>query len=157
MTKEKINEYTLRISQANRSTLIVILYEMALDYIEAGRNAIDSGDHEELRRECGYAGKVISDLIGALDHNYELSVSLRQVYTYIQSRISLGVIKNSREELDKVMEMLKKLKGSFEQVAKSDTSKSLMRNTESIYTGLTYGKKAIYDSLTTEVGRGFKV
>ena len=157
MTKEKINEYTLRISQANRSELIVILYEMALDYIGAALRALDDSDHDSLRLECGRAGKVVSDLIGALDYKYELSNSLRQVYTFIQSRISLAVVRNSREDLKKAEEMLKKLKGSFEEIAKNDKSKSLMSNQQNIYTGLTYGKKAIYDSLTTEVRRGFTV
>ena len=35
MTKEMKQNYTLRISQANKSELVVIVYEMLLTYIEA--------------------------------------------------------------------------------------------------------------------------
>ena len=34
MTKEMKQNYTLRISQANKSELVVIVYEMLLTYIE---------------------------------------------------------------------------------------------------------------------------
>ena len=35
MTKEMKQEFTLRISQANKSGMVVILYEMLLAYLEA--------------------------------------------------------------------------------------------------------------------------
>ena len=157
MTKEQINEYTLRISQANRSQIVVILYDMAIQYIDDAKEAIKNGDHECLKICCGNAGRVVSDLIGALDDSYELAVALRQCYIYIQSQISMAVIKNSQEMLMIAEKMLKKLKESFEKVAQEDNTKPLMSNTESVYAGFTYGKRAVYDSLTTEVSRGYKV
>lgn len=157
MTKEQINEYTLRISQANRSQMVVILYDMAIQYIEDARCAVKNGDHESLKVNCGNAGKVVSDLIGSLDYSYELALALRQCYVYIQSQISLAVVKNSEKQLETSESMLKKLRESFEKIAQEDTTKPLMSNTESVYAGFTYGKKAVYDSLTTEVGRGYKV
>ena len=157
MTKEQINEYTLRISQANRSQIVVILYDMAIQYIDDGIEAVRESDHEKLRENCGHAGRVVSDLIGALDYSYELALALRQCYVYIQSQISMAVIKNSEDQLLKAEEMLKKLRESFEKVAQEDTTKPLMSNTESVYAGFTYGKSAVYDSLTTEVSRGYKV
>ena len=33
MTKERIQQFTLRVTQANSTDLVVILYEMLLDYI----------------------------------------------------------------------------------------------------------------------------
>ena len=39
MTKEMKQNYTLRISQANKSELVVIVYEMLLTYIEDAKAA----------------------------------------------------------------------------------------------------------------------
>ena len=46
MTKEMKQNYTLRISQANKSELVVIVYEMLLTYIEDAKAAHANGDTE---------------------------------------------------------------------------------------------------------------
>lgn len=157
MTKEKINEFTLKISQANKSEIIVILFDMALQYITDATDACSKEDYAVMRDNCGYAGKVVSDLIGSLNYNNELAVALRGCYTFIQSQISLALIKRRIDELNVAKRMLTELRGSFEEVAKQDTSGPMMGNSETVYTGLTYGRKAYLDNLTTEVSRGFKV
>jgi len=157
MTKEKISEFTLKISQANRSEIIVILYDMALQYIEDAMAFCNEGKHLEMRENCGYAGKVLSDLTGALNYDNELAVLLRNSYTYIQSLISFSVIKGRTKELEKAEKMLTGLRDSFKKVAADDTSSAVMGNSETVYAGLTYGKKAYLDSLTTEVSRGYTV
>lgn len=158
MTKEKINEFTLKISQANKSEIIVILYDMAIQYIDDAMDSCNQNSYDKMRDECCYAGKVISDLIGSLKYDNELSVALRQCYTYIQSQISLAAIKRSNKELELAKRLLLELRGSFAEIAKQDNSRPLMGNTETVYAGLTYGRKAsALESLTTEVSRGFKV
>lgn len=157
MTKEKISEYTLRISQANKSELIVILYDMALTYIDDAEAAVRENNHEGLKENCKNAGKVVSELLGTLDYSNELALSLRQCYTFIQSQIMMAVVKNREDELVASKRMLSSLRESFAEIAKKDTSEVLMGNSQNVYTGLTYGRKAVYDSLTTEVKRGFTV
>ena len=44
MTKELKQEFTLRITQANKTQLITILYEMVLLYIEEAKEALDAED-----------------------------------------------------------------------------------------------------------------
>ena len=39
MTDEKKQQYTLKISQASRTQLVVILYEMTLDYLKEAEDA----------------------------------------------------------------------------------------------------------------------
>lgn len=157
MTKEKKNEFTLKISQANRSEIIVLLYDIALEYIDEAKTFCDEKEYIRMRESCGYAGKVVSDLIGALRYDNGLAILLRNSYTYIQSLISMAVIKRRKDELEKSEKMLKGLRESFKKVAMEDTSSPVMGNTEAVYAGLTYGKKAYLDSLTTEVTRGYTV
>lgn len=47
MTKELKQEFTLRITQANKTQLITILYEMVLLYLEEAKAAIDADDKTE--------------------------------------------------------------------------------------------------------------
>ena len=154
MTKDKINEFTLRITQANRSEIIVIMYDIAICYIE---DAIDSSDHGTLRANAVNAIKVIEDLMKALDYGKELAYVLNNYYMYIRKLLTASIYKDSRQELKRAQEYLLSVKKSFEKVAKEDTSEKIMTNTENIYTGLTYGRKALYDSLTTEVARGYTI
>lgn len=44
MTRELKQEYTLRITQANKTQLITILYEMALLYVDEAKAALAAGD-----------------------------------------------------------------------------------------------------------------
>ena len=47
MDKEKKQEFTVRITNANRSQLVVILYDMILVYIEDAKVFLKDGNHEQ--------------------------------------------------------------------------------------------------------------
>ena len=44
MTKEQIKEYTARVAQANRTELVVIIYELLLDEIQEGNKQYQAGN-----------------------------------------------------------------------------------------------------------------
>ena len=46
MTGQEINEFTVKISQANKTGLIVIMYEMAIKYIDDGMMALENNNIE---------------------------------------------------------------------------------------------------------------
>lgn len=50
MTKSEINGYAMRVSQASKSELIVIMYEVAIKYIDDALNAISQNNVEEFRQ-----------------------------------------------------------------------------------------------------------
>lgn len=45
MTKEQIKEYTARVAQANRTELVVIIYELLLDEIQEGNKQYQAGKY----------------------------------------------------------------------------------------------------------------
>ena len=49
MTKELKQEYTLKITQANKTQLVVILYEMLLTYLEDAVSAHEKNDRAGFR------------------------------------------------------------------------------------------------------------
>lgn len=157
MTKEQIQEYTLRITRANRSRLIVIVYELALSYLDTAIKAFDDDDQEIFKNNASYAGKCVGDLLEALDFNYEPSYPLMRIYIFISKEISLAPIKKDKEGLVVARRLLAKLKKSFDDIAKEDDSAPLMSNTQEVYAGLTYGKGSLNESVESASNRGFCV
>ena len=41
MTKERIREYTLKITNASATGIIVIMYDLAIEYIEEAKKCFD--------------------------------------------------------------------------------------------------------------------
>ena len=47
MTKEEINSFSYRISQASRTDLVVIMLDMAKQYVKDAESAYDGGNDDE--------------------------------------------------------------------------------------------------------------
>ena len=54
MEKERLQEYAARVTQANRSELVVIIYEATLASIEEGKNYLKQGEikNKKLKRRA---------------------------------------------------------------------------------------------------------
>lgn len=156
MTKEKINEYTLRITQSSKSELIVVLYDLAIENLNEALDCYESS-HDDYRSACFKASRVVADLMGALDYSYELAQPLFRVYEYISKVISIAVVKNDVKGIEDCIRYLGKLRESFAQVAKQDTTGPVMANAHEVYAGLTYGKGVLNESVTASSNRGYTV
>ena len=156
MTKEQIREYTLKITNASPTGIIVIMYDLAIDYIREAQKCFDANDHEGARSGCTNAGRVLGDLISSLDFTYEISFLLFRIYEFISKEVSMSVIKNDGSALASCIKLLGSLKESFEKLAAQDESGPAMSNTQSVYAGLTYGKGTLNESTSSD-NRGFTV
>ena len=156
MTNERIREYTLKITNASPTGIIVIMYDLAIDYIKEAQKSFDANDHEGARSSCTDAGRVVGDLISSLDFTYEISFPLFRIYEFISKEVSMSVIKNDGSALASCIKLLDSLKESFEKLAAQDDSGPAMSNTQSVYAGLTYGKGTLNES-TSSGNRGFTV
>ena len=156
MTKEQIREYTLKITNASPTGIIVIMYDLTIDYIKEAQKCFDGSDHEGAKVNCTNAGRVLGDLISSLDFTYEISFPLFRIYEFISREVSMSVIKNNGSALASCIKFLGSLKESFEKLAMQDDSGPAMSNTQSVYAGLTYGKGTLNES-TSSGSRGFTV
>ena len=82
MEKERLQEYAARVTQANRSELVVIIYEATLASIEEGKKYLKQGEIEAARHEIERARSMIAELMASLDLQYEISHYLRQLYVF---------------------------------------------------------------------------
>jgi flagellar protein FliS len=140
MKKEAIQVFATRVTQASKSELIVILYEMILMEIKEAREAYERNELVAFDKELKKAQKYITELTAVLDYSYVISYDLLSLYLYVNKRIITAIIKRNPVSLDSAETVLKKLLIGFEGVSKEDKSGPMMRNTQQLYAGLTYGK-----------------
>lgn len=153
MTSEVKKEFTIRISQANKSGLIVILYEMYLAYLE---DAINNPDDRAVFREgIRKARGCINELMNSLDFTYELSYLLLRLYIYVNKEMAAADVRGSSDQLLACRKIIEELLSAYREVSRLDTSAPVMENTQTVYAGLTYGKGKLTESLSNEGNRGF--
>lgn len=158
MNQEQKKEYTARVAQANRSELVVIIYELFLLAMEEAEEKFKGGDLEEgcscIKRAQGF----LQELMGSLDRRYELAEELMRLYRYVYEQLIFSNIRRKMVNMNTVVEVMTKLKDAFVQVAKEDQSEAVMQNSQQVYAGLTYGKSSLNEVLLTgnESNRGFR-
>lgn len=157
MTGQEINEFSVKVSQANKTGLIVIMYEMAIKYIDDGMQALNNNDVEEYRLNLKKSKAVINELTSVLDMTQVISYELRSLYIFINNVLVRADIRVETEELIRVRGMLVKLADAFAKVSKTDKSGPVMENTQQLYAGLTYSKNSLNEDMYSDVNRGFKV
>ena len=82
MTPEQKQDYTRRITHANKTGLITILYDMTLDYLADGCSCFENGDTDGFDRELSRADACIDELIRSVNINYELGRNLLSLYIF---------------------------------------------------------------------------
>ena len=86
MDKEVLNAYAARVAQANRSELVIIMYEAILDSVEEGRKCLEADEIEVCRREIGRARGLLTELMGGLglscdqDHSQAVMQNAQPIY-----------------------------------------------------------------------------
>jgi flagellar protein FliS len=158
MTKDRIQEYTLKITNASATGIIVILYDLAIEYIGDAKKCFEAVDHDGAKTQCTNACRVLGDLISSLDFTYEISFPLFRIYEFASKEVSMAVIRNDGSGLSDIIRLMSSLKESFEKLAQEDTSGPVMTNAQTVYAGLTYGKGTLNESTSSSSGnRGYTV
>ena len=157
MTNQEINVFSRKISQATKSQLVVIMYEIAIKYIDDGVAALENNDIDNYRLNLKRSKAVINELTSVLDMTHEISYELRRLYVFMTGVLVKADIRKETEELLRVKEMLNKLANSFKEVSKEDGSGPIMENTQTVYAGLTYSKDSLNENMYSDVNRGYKV
>lgn len=155
MTKERKQEFTRRITQSNRSGLVLIKYEILFAYMDDIRTAYEENNREDLINGVRHADGVLKSFQETLDFSYEISGRLYAIYDFHRRQLAKVLIKYSLEDMEQSRNMLQQMYHTFQEVAKQDESKPLMQNAQQVYAGYTYGKSDINESYDTGSKRGF--
>ncbi len=148
MTKSELKDFSLRIAASSKTGLVVITYDIIINYINSAKVSLENEDIDEFRFNLKKAKQFIDDLSSNLDMRFEISYNLMQLYVYANDCILKSGIEKDTQKLDSIIEMMLKLKDSFEEVSKSDMSGKMMNPNEQVYAGLTYGPNSQLDEIT---------
>lgn len=149
-------DFTRRISQSNRSGLVVILYDIFFAYAEDAYAAYEEKDWEAYKEALRRGQRVLNELIGALDFSYDLAKNLYRIYVFCRDSLAKAMYKRSLAEAKDAVRLMEKLYDGFVQAAKEDTSEPLMKNTQQVYAGYTYGREDVVETCQDfDTSRGF--
>lgn len=140
MTKKELQEYSIRVTQSSKTGLVVITYEIIINYLETAKKVFDETDIKEFVYNINKSKQFVNELSGCLDFKYKISLELFEIYLFINKTLVEAIVKKDKTNINSVISMIEKLKDSFEKISKDEKPGSLMENTEKIYAGLTYSK-----------------
>ena len=170
MKKEDKQRFTFRITQANSTELVVILYEMLLCYLEdasiaAQSDKIDDSNedspirsadpfHEAVRKARG----CLNELINSLNLNYEPAPALMQLYMFCVRRLALSEARRDSKLLDEIRRVIEPLRDAYQKIAGQNSAGPVMNNPQTVYAGLTYGRNTLTENMADQgTNRGMLV
>lgn len=155
MTNECKQQFTLRITQANPTELVVILYEMLLCYLE---EAEKSPNKTELWEALRKARGCINELMNSLNMSYEPAPALLQLYLYCVRRLAFCERKEDRQVIEEVRNVIQPLHDAYAQIEKQNGKGPVMNNSQAVYAGLTYGRNVLTENMADQgANRGMLV
>lgn len=157
MTSEQKQIYTLRISSANRTELVEILYEMLLDYVSEAKEAISEDNRIAIRETIRKCRGCLIELTDSVNEENELCNNFLSLYAYVNKELTFAEIKKDNDRLDNVIKVIEPLKEAYITMAKSDNSEAIMANAQRVVAGYTYSKNNINETMADETNRGFYV
>jgi len=154
MKDEMKQDFMLRISNANATALVVILYDMFLGYCRDIQDAdpLSESFHVAIRHARG----CLNELIDSLHMDQEIARNTCQLYRFVERRLIMADIRRTTADLPKCMDMMKRLRDAYAEATKDDHSAALMKNSDVVYAGMTYGRSTVNTESMVMVGnRGY--
>ena len=150
MTKECKQQFTLRISQANPTEMIVILYEMLLCYLDEAKQAMEAGEKDLFKEGIRKARGCVNELLTSLHMEYAPAAELSSLYIFCLKRLARAEVKRDSQPLDEVKRIIQPLHDAYQQIAPQNTQGPVMNNSQSVYAGLTYGRNTLTENMTDQ-------
>lgn len=143
MEREKVQEYSTRVVQANRTELLVIVYEILQEELKQALVEYEREDITAFDTALKNAQKFLNELMGTLDYQYALSFQLLSIYKFINKVIIRDRLRVQTEQLEGCVQLVGKLREAYLQISSEDKEGPIMKNVQQVYAGLTYGRSAL--------------
>ncbi len=158
MTKECKQQFTFRITQANSTEMIVILYEMLLCYLDDAQNALQEEENMAFKEAVRKSRGCLNELLRSLNMEYEPAPNLLQLYLYCTKKLARAEVRREEEGLCQIRQVIVPLHDAYEKIAEQNTSGPVMDNSQTVYAGLTYGRNRLTENMTDQgANRGMRV
>ena len=134
----------MNIANASQCELLCMVYEELLESIKRYKESSSIDDKNT-------SLKLIRHLAETLYFDYDIAKDLFNLYLYVQRLIL------ENRELDKAYELIEIIYTGYKHIRDNEENKkAVMRNTESVYVGMTYGKNKL-NECTLSSNRGYTV
>lgn len=150
MTSGEKQDFTLRISQANSTQMVVILYEMLLCYVRDGQAALEQDNEAEFRAAIHRARGCVSELMNSLNLQYEPAPALLGLYGFCVRRLAAAEGGKRVLPLKEVEHIIIPLRDAYEQIAGQNSAGAVMGNSQTVYAGLTYGRNSLTENMADQ-------
>lgn len=147
MTEEKKREFTQRIGKANKTEMVVVVYDIALEYLSDAGKALKEDNIQEYSKGLKGARKCVEDLINALNFDIEMSNNLMSIYAYVTRNLILADIRKDEGIINEITQILSSLRDAFDVISKKDESGPVSERTQHVVAGMTYGKGVLNESV----------
>ena len=126
--------------------------------IKEAKEHWDDNNTEDYRRSLQKIRNCIGELMDSLNTDYEIAGNIYSLYVFFLKEI----VKAERMEdgiryLEGIQSMIESLRDAYKQVALENKAAPVMQNTQTVYAGLTYGKRDVNVNLEQLSNRGFRV
>lgn len=150
MTKECKQQFTLRITQANSTELVVILYEMMLCYLEESKEALQAEENGSFRDAIRKTRGCLNELMKSLNLEYEPAQELLQLYMFCLRRLAYAEVRKDVQPLDEIERVIRPLHDAYEEIAVQNEQGPVMNNSQTVYAGLTYGRNTLTENMADQ-------
>ena len=140
MTKEEMNVFSLRIANCSKTELIVITYDIIMNYVDSACSSYEKDDLDGVVFNLKKAKQFLNNLSSSLDFKYGISYELMNLYMYINNCLVRNIAKRNVENSDSIRSVINRLRESFDDISGLDNSGKVMKNSEQVYIGYTYGR-----------------
>ena len=156
MDKNRQKDFARRISQANKTELVVVTYDIILEEIANAKKALAAEAVDEYRSALKSAQKFLGELMSVLDYRYAISRNLLSLYEFVQRKLVSSDIGGEDRGIDDAAKVISGLRESYAKIASQDESGAVMENSQNVYAGLTYGKGSLNEmNMSDGSNRGF--
>ncbi len=151
-------EFTARIVSANKSKLVLIIYEIMEVHLQEALTFYEKKERKSFSQALSRLRQCLDELRYSVELDNELSQNFLELYEYYEEQIRRADVQFDSAPLEQVANMLTSFREAYEIIAKEDTTEPVMDNGESIYAGLTYGRNSLTENLTSQSSnRGFLI
>ena len=120
MKKEQIGDFTRRITQSNRSGLVVVIYDIFFAYLDDAAKAYGDGQWEDYKDALRKASRVLDELMSALDFRYELAGELYSIYVFCRDSLARSMYRRKPDDMDHARRLMEKVYLSQKLQARDD-------------------------------------
>lgn len=153
----KVKGFAMRITQANQSELVVIMYDAILEYSYDAKEALTKQDDVEFVKSIKQMRGFLNELMASLNFSCPISNELMPLYRFADRQAVKAMHEKDSARLLEIENIFTILRSSFEELAKQDNRSAVMVNAEPVYVGLTYGRGNLDETVIHQnENRGFR-